>query len=193
MRRHSFTLLELLVSIGIILVLAAITFGGMNYASKRAQEAKTIATMEEFINALESFKQDYGFYPIIDKDEAKEVDLSADGWKLFMNDKSGVTPFNYGLALTKDGTECFRYLGAAGPRHFPCKVTRAGNETFYEVAIPWTELEYTPASGKRIAFSFIVFDRNSEAEVSAPYYIGLTRGIAGGQDASLYKVIVFED
>ena len=91
MRRHSFTLLELLVSIGIILVLAAITFGGMNYASKRAQEAKTIATMEEFINALESFKQDYGFYPIIDKDKAVKIDLSADGWKLFMNEKSGVT------------------------------------------------------------------------------------------------------
>ena len=109
------------------------------------------------------------------------------------NDKSGVTPFNYGLALTKDGVECFRYLGAAGPRHFPCKVTRTGDETFYEVAIPWKELEYSPASGKRIAFSFIVFDRNSEAEVSAPYHIGLTRGIAGGQDASLYKVIVFED
>ena len=89
MRRKSFTLLELLVSIGIILVLAAITFGGLNYASKRAQEAKTIATMEEFINALESFKQDYGFYPIIDKDTAKEVDLSADGWKVFMNEKTG--------------------------------------------------------------------------------------------------------
>ena len=97
MRRKSFTLLELLVSIGIILVLAAITFGGMNYASKRAQEAKTLATMEEFISALESFKQDYGFYPIIDKDHvssseiderknAVEVDLSADGWKLFMNE-----------------------------------------------------------------------------------------------------------
>ena len=91
MRRHSFTLLELLVSIGIIMVLAAITFGGLNYASKRAQEAKTLATMEEFINALESFKQDYGFYPIIDKDNAVDVDLSADGWKLFMNEKSGVT------------------------------------------------------------------------------------------------------
>ena len=86
MRRKSFTLLELLVSIGIILVLAAITFGGMNYASKRAQEAKTLATMEEFISALESFKQDYGFYPIIDKDNAKEVNLSNDGWKLFMNE-----------------------------------------------------------------------------------------------------------
>ena len=86
MNRQSFTLLELLVSIGIILVLAAITFGGMNYASKRAQEAKTLATMEEFIGALESFKQDYGFYPIIDKDNAQEVDLSANGWKLFMNE-----------------------------------------------------------------------------------------------------------
>lgn len=91
MKRHSFTLLELLVSIGIILVLAAITFGGMNYASKRAQEAKTIATMEEFINALESFKQDYGFYPIIKKDAAVAVnfDVSVDdnkGWKLFMNE-----------------------------------------------------------------------------------------------------------
>ena len=88
MKRHSFTLLELLVSVGIILVLAAITFGGMNYASKRAQEAKTLATMEEFINALESFKQDYGYYPIIDKDDAKKVDLSANGWKLFMNEDS---------------------------------------------------------------------------------------------------------
>ena len=86
MRRKSFTLLELLVSIGIILVLAAVTFGGMNYASARAQEAKTLATMEEFISALESFKQDYGFYPIIDKDNPKKVDLSEDGWKLFMNE-----------------------------------------------------------------------------------------------------------
>ena len=88
MRRKSFTLLELLVSIGISLVLAAISFGGMNYASKRAQEAKTLATMEEFINALESFKQDYGFYPVIDKDKAVKVDFSKDGWKIFMNEES---------------------------------------------------------------------------------------------------------
>ena len=86
MRRKSFTLLELLVSVGIIMVLAAITFGGMNYASRRAQEAKTIATMEEFINALESFKQDYGFYPIIDKDNAVDVDLKDKKWDLFMNE-----------------------------------------------------------------------------------------------------------
>ena len=91
MKRHSFTLLELLVSIGIILVLAAISFGGMTYASKRAQEAKTIATMEEFINALESFKQDYGYYPIIKKDAAVAVNFNVSvddnkGWKLFMNE-----------------------------------------------------------------------------------------------------------
>ena len=86
MKKRSFTLLELMAAIGLIMVLAAITYGGITYASSRAQEAKTIATMEEFMSALEAFKQDYGFYPIIDKDNAKEVDLSADGWKLFMNE-----------------------------------------------------------------------------------------------------------
>ena len=108
------------------------------------------------------------------------------------NDKNSVSPFNYGLALTKDGVKCFRYLGAAGTRDFPCNVTRKGDETFYEVAIPWKELDYSPASGKRLAFSFVVFDRNSEADAKAPYHIDLTRGIAGGHDASLFKVVAFE-
>ena len=76
MKKRSFTLLELLVSIGIILVLAAITFGGITYASARAQEAKTIATME-------AFKQDYGYYPI--STTASRVDLSQGAWNLFMN------------------------------------------------------------------------------------------------------------
>ncbi len=91
MKKRSFTLLELMAAIGLIMVLAAITYGGITYASARAQEAKTIATMEDFMTALEAFKQDYGFYPIIDKSEAKQVDLSQEGWKLFMNEKSGVT------------------------------------------------------------------------------------------------------
>ena len=86
MKKRSFTLLELMASIGLIMVLAAITYGGITYASSRAQEAKTIATMEEFMTALEAFKQDYGFYPIIDKSEPKQVDLSQDGWKLFTNE-----------------------------------------------------------------------------------------------------------
>jgi general secretion pathway protein G len=88
MKRHSFTLLELLVSIGIILVLAAITFGGMNYASARAQEAKTIATMEELISALETFKQDYGYYPIMVNPTGYNLDFSNSGWDLFLNEDS---------------------------------------------------------------------------------------------------------
>ena len=107
MKRHSFTLLELLVSIGIILVLAAITFGGMNYASRRAQEAKTIATMEEFISALETFKQDYGFYPII-KSTSNDVDFQNEGWNLFLNEEPTGKPNKKNRAYMEIG-------GARGP------------------------------------------------------------------------------
>ena len=53
MRKHPFTLLELLSVIMIIAVLAGILLGGMNYASRRADDAKTLATLEDFATALE--------------------------------------------------------------------------------------------------------------------------------------------
>ncbi|NLG14571.1 MAG: hypothetical protein GX561_10295 [Lentisphaerae bacterium] len=89
MRRRYFTLMELLVTIGLIVIVAAISFGGMRYASARADEAKTLATMEEFMAALEAFKQDYGYYPKVKEgtgDGKYDVDFSREGWKLFKND-----------------------------------------------------------------------------------------------------------
>ncbi len=80
-RRTPFTLIELLAVIAIIIVLAGITVGGLNYASKKADQTKTIAAMTEFELALDTFKNDYGYYPVFDG----EVDLSKDEWKLFMN------------------------------------------------------------------------------------------------------------
>ena len=74
MQRRDFTLIELLSVIGIIAIVAAIILGGMNYASRRADEAKTIAAMESLIMALEEFKDDRGYYPI---SAANEVELSA--------------------------------------------------------------------------------------------------------------------
>lgn len=92
MRRRYFTLMELLVTIGLIVIVAAISFGGMRYASARADEAKTLATMEEFMAALEAFKEDYGYYPRVnpsaDEESKYDVDFSKDGWKLFKNEET---------------------------------------------------------------------------------------------------------
>ncbi|MDQ0291069.1 type II secretion system protein GspG [Oligosphaera ethanolica] len=88
-RRHAFTLIELLVVIGIIMVLAGITMAGLGFAGRRADETKTQAIMEEFAMALETFRQDYGYYPIQTStdDEGKDikVDFHGDTWDLFMN------------------------------------------------------------------------------------------------------------
>lgn len=85
MRRHSFTLLELLITIGIMVVLAGITIGGLKYASNRGDEAKTKAIMKEFEMALEKYKAEKGMYPIIKT--AGKVNFDDNSWKKFVQGK----------------------------------------------------------------------------------------------------------
>ena len=88
-RTSHFTLIELLAVIGIIAILASITVGGFGYASRRADAAKTQAIMEEFTMALEAFKQDRGYYPIMKT--ADDVILKKDDdspWKAFLKGNS---------------------------------------------------------------------------------------------------------
>jgi prepilin-type N-terminal cleavage/methylation domain-containing protein len=62
-RCRFFTMVELLATIAIIAVVAGIVLGGMNFAARRADEAKTLAIMAEFEMALDAFKHDNGYYP----------------------------------------------------------------------------------------------------------------------------------
>ena len=62
-QRQFFTLLELLSVIGIIAIVAGIVLGGMSYAGRRADQAKTISLMTQLEMALDAFKQDRGYYP----------------------------------------------------------------------------------------------------------------------------------
>ena len=84
MKRRHFTLIELLTVIAIIAILAGITFGGITYASNKAQRDKTVSIMLEFEDALEAYKKDYGVYPVCAT--AKAVDFSNDEWKKFTNE-----------------------------------------------------------------------------------------------------------
>jgi hypothetical protein len=102
--------------------------------------------------------------------------------------------YNFGMALTSNGPECYCWVagqGDAGGRSFPMAIKREGRETIYEVALPWKGLSpLTPKAGQAFGFSFIVFDSDRVEDSQAAYWIGLTEGIANGQDPSLYKTFI---
>ncbi len=81
MRRNSFTLLEILIVIGIIAILAALTVGGLQFAGDKSDEAKTKAIMKDFEMALEKYKSDKGTYPIVSTPAA--VDFTNTAWDKF--------------------------------------------------------------------------------------------------------------
>ncbi len=62
--KRSFTVTELLVVIAIVVILAGILIGGMGFAGRRADEAKTISAIQELSAALEAFRAEKGFYPV---------------------------------------------------------------------------------------------------------------------------------
>jgi prepilin-type N-terminal cleavage/methylation domain-containing protein len=63
-RRSGFTLLELLVTIGIILILIAIALPNFLTAQVRANVAKTSAELRSISQSLERYFTDFRFYPL---------------------------------------------------------------------------------------------------------------------------------
>ena len=109
-----------------------------------------------------------------------------------MDQKKYTSTLNFGLAETPDGPQCRRFLGSdIGVRPYDCNVTRKDGTTFYEVAIPWRELGTKPKASP-IRFSLVVFDKNTEEKPGAHYCLALTPGVARGQDAGEYRLLVFE-
>ena len=61
--KRSFTVTELLVAIAIIVILAGILIGGIGYAGRRADDAKTTTAIQTLSAALEAYRAEKGFYP----------------------------------------------------------------------------------------------------------------------------------
>ena len=105
--------------------------------------------------------------------------------------KYGLQDFSFGAALTRQGPYVHSWSKAfRGPVSFPVKITRKGEITLYEVAVPWEKLKFVPAPGKALRFSALVMNVDSPDQPSAPYRLSFAEGIAGTEDVSRFATVI---
>jgi prepilin-type N-terminal cleavage/methylation domain-containing protein len=76
MKRRGFTLIELMVVIAIIIILAAIAIPNYLTMTKRAKNSRLEADMATLATALETYKTDWGSYPIVATAEGVSVNTT---------------------------------------------------------------------------------------------------------------------
>jgi len=69
-------------------------------------------------------------------------------------------------------------------------VTRKGNTTFYEIAVPWSEIGTTP--GKLLYFNFVIPNNDRKNQINAPYWLDMDDGVCGNRDDSVMPMVIFE-
>jgi prepilin-type N-terminal cleavage/methylation domain-containing protein len=91
-RTKGFSLIELLVVIGVIVLLASILFAALHSARLASMKAKTLSQFSQWIAAIEGFRQEYGYYPFVtgSGDTAFGINQSAANRKLFEEVLNGV-------------------------------------------------------------------------------------------------------
>ena len=65
-------------------------------------------------------------------------------------------------------------------------MTRNGDFTFYEIAIPWKALGTTPQEATALRMGFVIFDSLSDTAAEPPYWLSFGQGVAGGEDAAKF-------
>ncbi len=79
MKKKNFTLVELLVVIGIITILAGLLLGALIRAPKKAEQAKIMAEVTTLTNAIRQFESTYGVWPFPAGEVTDEDKVGDDG------------------------------------------------------------------------------------------------------------------
>ena len=109
----------------------------------------------------------------------------------------GADDSEFGIALTPQGPQTWQWIGGPGGQERDLSqaslaVKRSHNETIYEWALPWTEVAFMePEVGMIFGFNFVALDTDRTGR--ALYWMGLTEGICGGKDPSIFNKFVLEE
>ena len=169
-RRRNFTLVELLVVIGIIAILAGMLMAGIMYAPAKAQKAKAQAEITTLVNAIKQYESAYGVLPIPSGALSDDGELSSGNYKLMIHilqaDDEGLSDSDK-EKVKKQNKRSTKFLEVQG--------NEAGTYTD-----PWGE-NY-----------FIVFDANYDGKITTTNPIpGLNVAASGSKYTYRYSVIVW--
>jgi general secretion pathway protein G len=84
--RAAFTLIEVLAAIAIIIILAGIVIGGMEYAKQRQASEKARVQIALLSKGIEEYKMDMGVYPGTDENTAIAGDVSEQLYQALFKD-----------------------------------------------------------------------------------------------------------
>jgi hypothetical protein len=103
----------------------------------------------------------------------------------------------FGIALTPLGPQTYQWIGSPDGvgRLLPdvkLAVKREGNFTFYEWALPWSLLGREPKSGMIFKFNMAILDVDKPGG-SPKCWLGLTGGICGGKNPSIFPTFVLTE